>query len=127
MAAPGFYLHLGADAVYAGSGIWRPDGPTLGRIRAAIVERPAAWRRVMATKSFQPLLPLAGASLKRPPRGYDADHPLVGDLMRKDFITMLGFGEAEVCRPDFIDRFTDTCRMARPFVRFLGDAVGLAV
>ena len=31
---------------------------------------------------------LSGDSLKRPPRGYPADHPLIEDLKRKDHIAV---------------------------------------
>ena len=35
--APGFYLHLAPDEVFAGVGLWHPDSATLGRIRNRIV------------------------------------------------------------------------------------------
>src|ERR687898_2540430 len=42
--APGFYLHLSPGEVFAGGGIWHPDGPTLTAIRQAIVDDPDRWR-----------------------------------------------------------------------------------
>ena len=44
---------------------------------------------------------LAGEALKRPPRGYDPEHPLVEDLKRKDFVVIADMEEAEAVRPDF--------------------------
>ena len=73
--APGFYLHLEAGAVFAGSGIWHPDAPALTKIRDAIVADPKRWRRVTSAKALGTGGALGGESLKRPPRGYDPEHP----------------------------------------------------
>jgi uncharacterized protein (TIGR02453 family) len=84
--APGFYLHLSPTEVFAGSGIWHPDGKTLAQIRQAIVENPDGWRKATRKRGMR----LGGDSLKRPPRGFDPDHPLIEDLKRKDFVTLPG-------------------------------------
>ena len=53
---------------------------------------------------------LAGEALKRPPRGYDPEHPLIEDLKRKDFVAITDIPEAEAIRPDFLDRFATVAR-----------------
>ena len=120
---PGYYLHLEPGNVFAGSGIWRPDGKTLAKIRDAIVEDPAAWKKVITRKSFAGGCTLSGDKLKRPPRGYDKDHPYLEDLKRKDFVTFTNFTEKEACAPDFITRFVKVCRTAAPFMKFIADAI----
>jgi uncharacterized protein (TIGR02453 family) len=123
--APGFYIHLGADEVFAGAGIWRPDGAALARIRAAIVEQPAQWKKILATKHYSGMLRLSGDSLKRAPRGFDPEHPLIVDLKRKDFVVMADLDEQVACAPDFINRYARICRASAPFVRFLSEALDL--
>jgi len=123
--APGFYLHLEPDGVFVGVGIWHPDTKTLGKIRDAIVDNPERWRRVKAGDAFKATFSLGGDSLKRGPKGYDLDHPLIEDLKRKDFIASAPFSEAEACAPDFIDQFAGRCRVAAPFMAFLTTAIGL--
>ncbi len=117
--APGFYLHLEPDSVFMGSGLWHPPGPTLGSIRNAIVDDSGGWRA--AKKGLK----LGGESLKRGPRGFDPNHPLVEDLKRKDFVCFVNTTQKAACRSGFFDRFTQTCRDSAPFVRFLTEAVGL--
>ncbi len=117
--APGFYIHLGADEVFAGSGIWRPDSGALALIRQAIVDRPRKWKGIAQKAN------LGGDSLKKPPRGFDPEHPLVEDLKRKDFVTFTAFDEKTACKPGFIDRYAETCRRSAPFVRFLTEALEL--
>jgi uncharacterized protein (TIGR02453 family) len=123
--APGFYLHLEPGGVFAASGVWHPDGPALAKIRDAIAGDAGAWRRVTSGKALGARGELAGESLKRPPRGYDTDHPLIDDLKRKDFFALARYSEEESCAPGFMDEFAQTCRTFSPLTRFLTRALDL--
>ncbi len=123
--APGFYLHLEPGNVFLGAGIWHPETKTLLRIREAIVDDPARWKRISKAKRFRDAFELAGDSLKRPPRGFDPEHPLVEDLRRKDFIAVRNLSQKEACSPGFTNRVADGFRTAGPFVRFLTEALDL--
>ena len=123
--APGFYLHLAPDEVFAGVGLWQPDSVTLGRIRGRIAAHPRAWERTSRDPAFLDAFELTGSSLKRPPKGFDADHPLIEDLKRKDHIAACVFDEPEATSPGFLDDFADACRMASPYMKFLTTATGL--
>lgn len=118
--APGFYLHLEPGGSFAGAGVWRPDSPTLERIRNAIVERPREWATTVKKSP-----PIEGDVLKRPPRGYDPEHPLIEDLKRKDFVTTVAFKDAEVCAPGFLVAFAKACKTMSPLQAFLTKALGL--
>jgi len=123
--APGFYLHLETGGCFAGVGIWHPDGDSLSAIRAAIVEQPERWKRITRSKPFTEKLELAGESLKRPPKGYDPEHPLVDDLKRKDFIASTQVTQKDITSDHFMADFTSNCKRATPFMRFLCEAVGV--
>lgn len=122
--APGFYLHLEPGGCFLGTGIWHPDAPTLAKIRENIVDDPDGWTAAKTDPAFARAWQLSGESLKRPPKGYDADHPLIEDLKRKDFVSIASVEEEAVCAPDFLDRFAELCRSAAPFMRYLTRAVG---
>jgi len=99
--APGFYLHIDPDEVFLAAGIWRPDNPTLQQMRLLIDDDPARWRKLtkkLGTRGFS----FGGESLKRPPKGFDQDHPLIDDLKRKDFISVLNLDHAAVPKKDFL-------------------------
>ncbi|MGH9311993.1 MAG: DUF2461 domain-containing protein [Vicinamibacterales bacterium] len=117
--APGFYLHLEPGACFVGGGLWHPDTAMLVRIRDAIVADAAAWRRARRG------LKLEGEVLSRPPRGYDAKHPFIDDLRRKDFIAGASFTDPQVSGPRFMRDFVAECRRISPLVEFLTKAVGL--
>lgn len=124
--APGFYLHLAPGEVFVGAGIWHPDSAALQKIRAAIVDDPAGWKRIIKTKKFRDACSREGDSLQRPPRGYDPEHPLIEDLKRKDHIAVTRFTQRDACAPDFLQKFTLSCKAMSPYVRFLTEALGLA-
>jgi uncharacterized protein (TIGR02453 family) len=123
---PGFYLHLQPDEFFMGVGIWHPDGATLTAIRAAIDATPERWQKVTGAKAFRGTFELAGDSLKRAPKGYDTDHPLIDDLKRKDFIAVTTLSEKQVTGEGFVKEFAGLCRKGSPLVEFLCDATGLS-
>ena len=123
--APGFYLHLAPGDLMAGAGIWHPDSATTNRIRDAIVANAARWKRASQGKPFAESFELGGDSLKRPPRGYDPDHPLIDDLKRKDFFGLAKLTQKQVTSPGFTELFAQSCREGAPLVRFLCRAVGV--
>jgi uncharacterized protein (TIGR02453 family) len=123
--APVFYLHLEPRQVFVGVGIWRPDAPTLKRIRARLVEDTAGWKRTINGKAFRERFQLSGDSLERVPRGYDADHPLAVDLKRKDFIGVCSLDQAAITSATLPRQFAAICRDGKAFVGYLCKALGL--
>ncbi|MFG0306284.1 MAG: DUF2461 domain-containing protein [Phycisphaerales bacterium JB040] len=124
---PGFYLHLEPGGCFFGAGLWHPDSRTAGVIRAHLDGHRAGWKRVLGSNAIRGgELALTGESLKRPPRGFDADDPLIEDLKRKDFVVSAPLSEDEVLAPGFVGDFARRCRGASPLVRFLTEAVGEA-
>jgi uncharacterized protein (TIGR02453 family) len=122
--APGYYLHLEPRNVFAAVGIWRPDSTTLRKIRDAISEGPANWKKAVRGKPFRSRFELSGNSLRRAPKGYDPNHPFIEDLKRKDFIGTTPLSQEAVTRPGFLRDFAEICRDGSSFMKFLCDAVG---
>ena len=122
---PGYYLHLEPGDVFAGVGIWHPESKTLGKIRDSIATNPERWKRIVGAQGFSERYRLEGESLKRPPKGYDADHPLIEDLKRKDFVATTSFSQEQACSSDFMGRYAEACHTASPLMELLTTAVGL--
>jgi uncharacterized protein (TIGR02453 family) len=117
--APGFYLHIQPDDCFAGGGLWHPEPDALKHIREFLVDNPAAWERATRSKAFRAHLQLGGASLIRPPRGYDPAHALIDDLKRKDFIASTGFSEALACSDALLPWVVATFQQVAPLVDYL--------
>ncbi len=121
--APGFYVHLSAEECFVGCGIWHPDSSALQKIRKTIDKDPATWKRVSRGKAFTNHFQLAGDSLKRPPRGYKAEHPMIDDLKRKDFIALCDLDYDELFDKSVVKNITAKMKKAAPLVRFLCGAI----
>lgn len=121
--APGFYLHIEPEGCFVGAGIWRPESKTLNQIRAFIDDNPAAWRKALAMSAFARQFSLEGDSLKRPPRGFAADHPLIEDLKRKDFIAIKSIEPATIHSPRFSQSVLKDFRCADALMRYLCMAI----
>ena len=121
--APGFYLHIEPGECFLGVGVWRPESKQLQKIRDFIVDNPNAWKQALAYRPFKSNFELVGESLKRPPRGYPAEHELVEDLKRKDFIALMPFDEALIYDKKFPDFVVKSYKQADLFMHYLCDAV----
>jgi len=121
--APGFYVHIAPGECFLAVGVWRPDAASLTRIRQAIALDGGRWRRASRGKKYRERFAPDGDSLKRPPLGYAADHPWIEDLKRTDFIGVADVTERDVLDKGFLDRVATSFAVARPFMRFLCDAL----
>jgi uncharacterized protein (TIGR02453 family) len=124
--APGLYLHIEADEVFLGSGTWHPDASLLGAIRKAIVGKPPAWRKARDDAAFRKHWDLAGDSLKRPPKGFDAEHACIEDLKRKDHIAVCNLKPSMVTKAGFVELVADRFAASKPYLRFLTKSQDLA-
>ena len=117
--APGYYLHLEPGSCFAAAGIWHPDNRSLTKLRTAIVNQPDEWKRAKGK------LALEGDSLKKPPRGFDPEHPFIEDLKRKDFITSTQLSDDSICSAKFLREYATSARKMAPLVEFTTKALGL--
>jgi len=118
--SPGFYLHLEPGGCFAASGLWHPEPETLLKVRNAIVSRPKEWRAVRKLLNWDD-----AGKLRRPPRGFPADHEFVEDLKLRDLGTAVNFSDKQVCGARFMPTFVAACRTMSPVAAFLSSAVGL--
>lgn len=123
--APGFYLHVAPEECFLGVGSWHPDADLLARIRTLIAEQPARWRAARDDAPFAAHWRMAGDTLKRPPRGFSADHPEIDDIKRKDFICLCPLTREEVTGADLVELSAGRFAATAPFMRFLCEAAGV--
>jgi uncharacterized protein (TIGR02453 family) len=117
-SGPGYYLHVEPGECFVAGGTWMPDPASLQAIRERIAERPSDWTKARGT------LDPGGDALKRPPRGFDADHPMIEDIKRKSFTASLPLTDQQLQRSDLVKTFIRSCEKISPLMRFLAAAVG---
>lgn len=126
-AAPAFYLRLAPESSAVGGGLWRPESSAVARIRQAIADRPTAWAQAVGEASRVSACGMVGESLKKPPAGFDPNHPCIADIKRKDFAVSGPLTDAEVESADLESLIVARLQQTVPFVRFLDEALGLAI
>lgn len=97
--APSFYLHVQPGHCFIGAGLWHPQPDSQRRIRQFILDNPGAWKAAAHSPAFRRKFTMDGESLVRPPRGFPADHELIDDLKRKDFIATMALDDSVVLGP----------------------------
>ena len=115
---PGYYFHIEPGASMLAGGMWMPEAADLQRIRERISQRPADWK-----KARRDLGDDEGA-LKRPPRGFSPDDPMIEDIKRKSFTAATRLTDDQVMRPDVMKTFIRGCERISPLMAFLAAATG---
>ena len=123
--APGFYFHIDPGSIFVGVGSWRPASDVLFSIRTRIAEQPMKWLAARDSGSFRKHYRLGGDSLKRPPRGFDGEHPQIEDIRRKDFIAIKELDRSFLAGDDVVARVSEYFEVGRPYMRFLCKAIGV--
>ncbi len=123
--APGYYVHIDPDDVFLGAGMWRPASEPLRAIRERIADKPGEWEPVRDDRGFKRHFDLGGESLTRPPRGFDKDHPQIGDIKRKSFIAVKTLTHDDALNPKFQQKVETAFKAATPYMTFLCKAVGV--
>ena len=116
---PGYYLHLQPKECFVAGGMWMPDAKSLEQIRRRIATKQADWRKARGT------LDHGEDALKRPPRGFDADHPMIEDIKRKSFTASQRLTNKQILADDLMDTFIGSCREIAPLMKFLATSVGM--
>ena len=124
-ADPGYYLHLQPGRCMVAAGLWHPEPRVAQKVRNAIVANPKRWREITGSRKAGAAYNPMGDSLKRPPAGIDAGHPLIEDLKRKDFATSAPLAEKDVLGPNLVKVILTYFKATAPFIQFLSEAVGL--
>ena len=109
-----------------GCGMWHPGPDALRAVREAIDDDPKGWKRVRDAKRLRDIWEFGGESLKRAPRGYHEDHPMIEDLKRKDHIVFDELPDKALTAPGLIENVSTRFRRAAPYLRWQADALGLA-
>jgi uncharacterized protein (TIGR02453 family) len=124
----GFYVHISTEEAVFGGGIWMPPSDELHKIRNTIVDNPNAWRQIKSGRSVKKYFGgIGGDGLKRPPRGFDADHEHIEDLKRKSFFLMRREPPEIILDDDFVREVEKTFKAAMPLMEYIGFAQDIEI
>ena len=122
--APGYYVHVEPGECFVAAGMWMPPSEPLAAIRQSIMDEPSVWRKCKNNSRFTKRFTLDGESLKTAPRGIATDHPEIVDLRRKSYAAVAKIDDSAVTSKSFVEAVLAAFADARPFMKYLCDAIG---
>ncbi len=123
-ASAGFYVEIDPEGVYAGGGIYMPDGQQLKKIRRAIAEQSERFLAIVDDPTFKKTFGrLEGAKLQRAPLGFTPDHPMIDWLKYKQFYAGAEWKTDSCYSSKFVTKLTALYEKLLPMIRFFNEAL----
>ncbi|MGR3810568.1 DUF2461 domain-containing protein [Jiulongibacter sp. NS-SX5] len=120
----GYYIHIGPGESMLAGGAYMPQGDWLKNIRQEIDYNGENLINIIENKDFKKTFgELEGESLKRPPKGYDAEHQYIDLLKRKSFLATHQVKDAEVTKSDFPAYAAGVFQTLKPLGDFLNSVI----
>ncbi len=125
----GFYLHLAPEGSFLGAGLWMPPRPALQKLREALAEDHRSFEPTVLAPAVKKRFGSLDeeAVLKRPPRGFEPDHPASRWLRFQSFTIGRSIPRTHVQSPQLPRILEADYRKLLPFVRWLNGVLGYGV
>lgn len=123
-AGAGYYVHIEPGAVFAGGGLWMPQGALLKATRQEIDYSFEEFQGILKEKSFAKYFKqIEGESLRKPPQGYEADNPAIEYLKKKSFTVGTKIDEELLTSKKAIPELVKIFSAMHPLILFLNRGV----
>lgn len=120
----GYYLHLQPNGCFAAGGTYMPMPDKLAAIRQEIDYNAEQFVKIVTDKTFKKLFDkLSGESLQRPPKGYEADNPMIQFIKQKSFLAEVKLSDKEILAADFKKQLVTAFKAMQPLTDFLHGAI----
>lgn len=119
-----FYIRIQPGNSLIGTGVKSPDGTLLKKIRKEIHVNGDELRTILNDPNVtQTFGALEGDALKRPPQGFDSNHPYWNLLLQKDFLLTREVSNDILLSPEFLTLTLNAFQTAMPFMKFMDRAM----
>ena len=123
-STPAYYLHLEPGNCFFGVGFWMPESKVVKSIREEIDYNGDEFLELINDKDYKAIFSLSKEdTLKKAPKGYEIDHPMIEYLRLKSFISIYPLKEEDFYKNDIVDKLTNAFKIIQPFIIFLRKAV----
>ncbi len=123
----GFYCHIEPGQSFLAGGLWMPEPDVLKKVRQEIDYNFDDFKKIINAKKFKAtfgdLDRSEGATLSRPPKGYEAENPAIEYLKLKSFLVMVKLDEKMLTDKGLVKYLSGLCDTMKPFVDFLNIGV----
>lgn len=124
-SGPGYYMHIQPQHSFIGGGVYMPEPEILAKIRQEIDYNGDKFREIVEKPSFKKYFPKLWDEdkLSRPPKGYEADNPVIEFLKLKSFAVSHSIADDSIGKSKFIDETVAAFKEQYPFHKFLDEAL----
>jgi uncharacterized protein (TIGR02453 family) len=118
----GLYIEVAPRHVWYGGGMYMPTSRQLALVRAHLATDYRRLEKLLRAPGFKAAFgTLEGEQLRRPPRGYTADHPAAGWLRYKQFLAGCERPAEFATSPSFYRTVVTAFRALAPVIAFLNE------
>ncbi len=122
---PGYYLHIEPGKSFLAGGCWGPEPNVLAAIRQEIDYNWEEFTKIINHKDFKANFKKISEDdkLKNPPKGYDAENPMIEIIKNRHFVVVHNLTDAQVCDEKFSTYAAKVFKAMHPFNMFLREAI----
>lgn len=120
----GYYLHVQPSGSFVAGGTYLPMPDKLAAIRQEIDYQAEEFVKIITHQTFKKQFgKLSGESLQRPPKGYEADNPMIQFIKHKSFLAEQKLSESDLTSPKFKKNLVSVFMAMQPLNDFLHRAM----
>ncbi len=120
----GYYLHVQPNGCFLAGGAYVPMPDKLAAIRQEIDYNAEEFKAIVEDKTFKKQFKkLTGDALQRPPKGYEADNPMIGFIKQKSFLAEYKLTNEDLQKRDFAKKAVEIFSAMHPLNDFLNRAI----
>jgi len=123
----GYYIHLEpGNTSMVGGGLWAPEGDALKKVRQEIDYSADEFKKIITAKNFVKQygdMEKGEYSLRREPKGYEKDNPLIEYIKLKSFIAARTLKDEELTNKDLLKNVILAFEALKPLIKFINRAL----
>lgn len=119
----GYYLHIGTGEKFLAAGVHSPAKEHLQTIRQEIIYRPDTYNEILENLQAKGFAMYEKDKLKKGPKGFPADSPVIEHLKNKHFLLSCDLPESEVRSGNLARHVTNRFIQLTPYTTFLNEAM----
>jgi uncharacterized protein (TIGR02453 family) len=114
------YFAISPENIEVAGGIYTPDRDTLLAVRQHVADNYKEFRSTFESLKVRKLFgELSGESLTRVPKGFDASHPAVDLIKRKQYLLDVSLDAKLAATPELFGEIVTRIEAMTPFIEFL--------
>ena len=122
----GYYIHLQNNNSFVGGGVYMPPSDKLKAIRTEVLYHHQEFETLLKDADFQSYfggLAEMDQKLKRPPKGFPADHPAIELAKHKSYVCAMQMSNDDFYAPDSMKKIVGAFSAMKMFNEFLNRSI----